>query len=172
MQSDIKMLVGLQPDTTEKLLNLHASHYIEKHGFNRVFESEVGSQLLDAIQRSERDPHKCNIVSALLHGTTIGAIVIDANEPGKEELGAHFRWFFVDPEFASAGVGPRVIEAAMKFALEHGLKRAYLTTYKGTPAARTTFGRLGFKMKGTIAAETEGATVEEELWIWKIDDTE
>jgi hypothetical protein len=120
-QNDIKIVVGLQPDTTGKLLNFHASHYIKEHGFGRIFESEVGRQLLDAIQRSEREPNKCNIVSAIANGSTIGAIVIDANEPGKEELGAHFRWFFVDPEFATAGVGPQLIEAAMTLVLKHKL---------------------------------------------------
>jgi ribosomal protein S18 acetylase RimI-like enzyme len=169
MQSDIQIKVGLQPDTVEKLLNLHASLYIREHGFDRVFEGEVGRQLLDAIARSERNPEMCNVISAVKNGATIGAIVIDGNEPGKEPLGAHFRWFFVDPEFTKAGIGPRVIEAAMEFVISHRLSRAYLTTYKDKPAARTTFRRLGFKLIETIAPETQGAIVDEELWIWKSD---
>ncbi|WP_035676482.1 GNAT family N-acetyltransferase [Bradyrhizobium liaoningense] len=158
--------VGWQSDSIEKLISLHARHYIDQHKFGRSFESAVENDLKNAMARSSQEPHKCNIISAIAHCETVGAVVIDGNEPGREALGARFRWLFVAPSHERLGVAPAIIKAGMEFVKLNEFNTAYLTTYQGKNAARSLFLSLGFEQSKLVEPQTIGASVDEEVWVW------
>lgn len=163
--TECQIVVGWQADSVESLLRFHARHYVDEHGFDAAFESDLARQILDVAKRSRDKPNHCNIVSAMKDGSTIAALVVDGSEP-EAEPGAHFRWLFVKPEFGRAGIVPRVLRRAMDFVLEHGFRNAFASTYKGKPAARVTLRELGFQLVSEEAAKTVGAKVQEEQWVW------
>lgn len=138
--SGIEIAAGYRPRLIGRITEMHARHYARSSGFGQSFESLVASGLADFAGRLERPSNA--IWCALRHGEIIGSVAIDG-----EDLGgglAHLRWFIVEDGLQGAGVGRRLLTAAMGFVDERAFAETHLWTFAGLNAARHLYEGLGF----------------------------
>jgi DNA-binding MarR family transcriptional regulator/GNAT superfamily N-acetyltransferase len=138
--SGIEIAAGYRPGLIGRITDMHARHYARDSGFGQSFESLVASGLAEFAGRLDRP---CNAIwCALRGGAIVGSVAIDG-----EDLGgglAHLRWFIVEDGLQGAGVGRRLLTAAMAFVDELAFPETHLWTFAGLNAARHLYEAQGF----------------------------
>ncbi|NBB49007.1 GNAT family N-acetyltransferase [Rhizobium sp. CRIBSB] len=136
----IAIAAGYRPGLIGRITDMHARHYSRSSGFGQNFESLVASGLAEFAGRLDRP---CNAIwYALRDGEIVGSVAIDG-----EDLGggfAHLRWFIVEDGLQGAGVGRRLLAAAMAFVDELAFPETHLWTFAGLNAARHLYEAQGF----------------------------
>ncbi|MFZ5548667.1 MAG: bifunctional helix-turn-helix transcriptional regulator/GNAT family N-acetyltransferase [Pseudomonadota bacterium] len=136
----VEILRGYQPGLIARITQMHAQFYARHAGFGQRFESVVASGLAEFFNRLD-SPR--NAVWAARQGAEwIGSVAIDG-----EDLGggiAHLRWFIVDDGIRGAGVGRKLLSAALAFADAGGYAQTQLWTFSSLAAARHLYESHGF----------------------------
>lgn len=136
----LDVVQGYRPGLLGRITEMHALSYERAVGFGRRFEALVAGGLAEFAERLD-NPH--NAIWAAVQGERIvGSIAIDGEPVG---LGAaHLRWFIADEDVRGAGLGTRLLTAALAFADSGPFERAELWTFRGLDAARQLYERVGF----------------------------
>jgi len=106
------------------------------------------------------DSGKDNVFILEANGSVSGCIAVIH----KEDEVAHFRFFFVEPEFRGLGAGNKLIEAAINFCREKKYKSIYLWTFSKLAAARHLYSKNGFRITATGENTDWGVPIMEERW--------
>jgi GNAT superfamily N-acetyltransferase len=133
---------GYYPGVVGKITEIHAVYYHEHWGFDVSFETQVGREL--SIFVDEFDEDRDGLWVATASGKFAGSVAIDGHEAKKE--GARLRWFIVDPEFQSAGLGKKLISCAVEFCKKKQYPKIFLWTFEGLDAARWLYERHNFRL--------------------------
>src|SRR5205085_4453512 len=64
----------------------------------------------------------------------------------RDERAAQLRYFYLEPEFRSIGLGSELMRLFMGFLKEKGYKQAYLWTTNEQTAAASLYERYGFQL--------------------------
>ena len=131
---------GHYPGVLGRVIALHGDYYHRHWGFDKSFETQVGTELCAFMTRF--DERFDFFEAALLEGSFAGAIVIDGQ--GSADQGARLRWFIVDEGAQGQGVGRLLIERALAFCGRAGHERVFLWTFEGLDPARRLYERAGF----------------------------
>ena len=68
---------------------------------------------------------------------------------GSEAPGlAHLRWFLLDDALRGTGVGQRMLDRALAFCRDRGMRQVYLTTFADLHAAAHLYRSRGFALVG------------------------
>jgi len=155
----LELRQGYRPGLIGALTRLHAEYYHHAWGFDHSFEVQVASQLAEFVGRFQ--PGRDVLLSAWRGPELAGALAVDhaAGEPG-----LRLRWLIVDRPWRGGGLGPALLERAMRLALEPGPARVYLYTFRGLEAAKTLYTRAGFYLAKEHAAQQWGASIIEQLY--------
>jgi len=106
------------------------------------------------------DSDKDSIFILEANGSVSGCIAVTHKEDGV----AHFRFFFVEPEFRGLGAGSRLINTAINFCREKKYKSIYLWTFSKLQAARHLYSKNGFRITFTQENTDWGVPIMEERW--------
>ncbi|WP_034297217.1 bifunctional helix-turn-helix transcriptional regulator/GNAT family N-acetyltransferase [Herbaspirillum sp. RV1423] len=140
---DIRIVAGYQPGAIGRIVQMHAVFYARGVGFGSFFESKVAAGLAEFIPRLE---HECNGLWLAMQGERIVAsVAIDGEDLGDNR--AHLRWFIVDDGLRGAGVGKRLLDAALGFCDARKFASVQLWTFQGLDAARRLYEAHGFRLK-------------------------
>ena len=140
---DIRIVAGYQAAAIGRIVQMHALFYARSVGFGSYFESKVAAGLAEFVLRLE---HARNGLWLALQGERIvGSVAIDGEDLGDNR--AHLRWFIVDDGLRGAGVGKRLLEAALGFCDAQGFASTQLWTFRGLDAARRLYETQGFALK-------------------------
>ncbi len=120
---------------------LHARYYGDAWGFDIRFEAEVARELAEFMLAF--DPVRDGLWLVRGEGGVIlGSLIIDRQVLGLD--GGRVRWFILDSQARSAGLGRQMMNEGLAFCRDHGDKALYLKTFSGLDAARHLYESLGF----------------------------
>ena len=149
---------GYYPGVVGKITEIHAVYYHEHWGFDATFETQVGREL--SVFVSEFDEARDGFWAATATDKFAGAVVIDGYNAIAD--GARLRWFIVDPEFQSAGLGHRLISRAVQFCKDKEYPKIFLWTFEGLDAARRLYERHNFRLCETHEVDQWGQQIREQ----------
>jgi GNAT superfamily N-acetyltransferase len=149
---------GYYPGVVGKITELHAVYYHENWGFDVTFETQVGGELSEFVNRF--DPNRDGLWVAVKNGEFAGAIAIDGVDAFGE--GARLRWFIVDPQFQGSGIGQHLITRSIAFCRQKGFPRVYLWTFKGLEDARRLYEAVHFRLSEDSPIDQWGQTILEQ----------
>jgi len=140
---EVRVAAGYQAGVIGRIVQMHAMFYARSVGFGSFFESKVAAGLAEFVPRLD---HPRNGLWLAVQGQRIvGSVAIDGEDLGDNK--AHLRWFIVDDGLRGAGVGRRLMEAAMAFCDDQGFASVQLWTFRGLDAARRLYESYGFQLK-------------------------
>ena len=138
-------------------------------GLDLYFESLVARELGEFLGRM--NPARDGFWLARVNGDIAGSISIDGSIDGTGagggkggSEGARLRWFILDPAYRGQGIGNRLMEEAMAFCDQAGIRKVVLWTFAGLHAARSLYERHGFELREEHEDDQWGKTVTEQLF--------
>jgi GNAT superfamily N-acetyltransferase len=155
---------GYRPGALGRVAEMHAVYYAANWSFGAYFERKVATELAEYLGRY--DPERDRFLCAVRDGRIIGSVTIDGSESASPPDTAHLRWFIMDDAARGSGLGGRLMQEAMGFALATGFAQVYLWTFAGLDAARRLYDRHGFELVEELEAEQWGTTVREQRFVW------
>ncbi|MHA1523781.1 MAG: helix-turn-helix domain-containing GNAT family N-acetyltransferase [Alphaproteobacteria bacterium] len=162
-QPGVEIVPGYSTGLLGRMVAMHASFYARKAGFGREFETLVARDMAQFLTRIDRPAN--GTWFARKDNEIVGGISIDG-----EELGpgiGHIRWFIVDDAARGAGLGTRLMNAAMEFVEEQKFSEVHLWTFEGLAAARALYESRGFVLAGQKLGQKWGTQVLEQKFVWK-----
>lgn len=138
----VDIVAGFRPGAIGAVIQLHGRYYGTVWGLDRRFEAEVAAEFAEFAGRF--DEVRDGLWLAVDGGRIVGSIVMDGGDGRRP--GARLRWFILDPAYHGQGLGQRLMQAAMRFAVERGYGEVYLMTFAGLDAARRIYEAWGFRL--------------------------
>jgi len=126
------------------IIYLHGILYAKEYGYDYTFEAYVAEPLGEFAKRANI---RERIWIVEQNGKVLGSISLCEVSTNEAQL----RWFLVSPELRGRGIGKRLLEALVNFAIEQNYKSISLWTVKGLDAAKTIYASFGF----TLAEDVE-----------------
>jgi len=152
---------GYRPGLLGRIAEMHALYYSCAVQFGLRFESVVAGGLAEFAERLDRPQ---NAIWAAAQGERIvGAVAIDGEDLGENR--AHLRWFIVSDGLRGAGVGRRLLLAAIAFVDERAFAETQLWTFRGLDAARKLYENSGFVCVDERPGERWGSEVLEQRFV-------
>ena len=156
--------VGYYPGVVGKIIESHAVYYYENWGFDVSFETQVGGELSEFVQRFNSNTD--GLWVAVLKGEIGGAIAIDGSDAFTE--GARLRWFIVAPHFQGHGIGKNLIERAIEFCKQRHFPTSYLWTFQGLEDARRIYEAFDFRLWEENKVTQWGRNIIEQKYVLRI----
>ena len=152
---------GWQPGLLGRAVEMHARYYARTANFGSVFEAKVAGGLAEFAGRL--DSPRNGLWAALHAGIAVGTIAIDGEDMGQGS--AHLRWFIVEDGLRGAGIGRRLLEAALAFCDEQGFRDTQLWTFRGLNVARRLYEAAGFALAEEFTGRQWGEDVVEQRFV-------
>jgi DNA-binding MarR family transcriptional regulator/N-acetylglutamate synthase-like GNAT family acetyltransferase len=152
---------GYIPGLLGRMVELHGAYYSREVSFGLEFEVLVGRELAEFFTRLD---HPGNATWYVLHNRRIaGGISIagETLEPGIAQL----RWFILDDAVRGAGLGSKLMDAAMAFVRQQDFTQVYLWTFAGLDAARGLYEKHGFELAEEKTGRKWGPEVLEQKFV-------
>jgi GNAT superfamily N-acetyltransferase len=160
LKSEISIVEGYIPGALGRVAELHAKYYSEQVKFGLQFELRVARTVGDFLARY--DPQRDGLWFAVVNGRIEGTVSIDGSAAAAE--GARLRWFIVSEELRCAGIGSRLLNAAVAFCRDRHYERIYLWTFEQFAATRRLYERHGFVLTEQLEGMHYGSAVREERY--------
>lgn len=151
---------GYIPGAIGKITELHARYYHRFWDFGLFFERKVAGGLTEFLGRF--DASRDGLWLAVSEDVIVGSIAIDGKSA--QQADAHLRWFIVDMDIQSTGVGRRLLDRAVSFCRKCRHPKIYLWTFEGLDAARHLYESSGFTLSKEIMEDSWGKSVKEQLF--------
>lgn len=157
-------LLPYEPGGIGEVVLAHARYYSSRWGFDVRFETQVASEL--AAFMAAFDGRRDGFWRAVTDGRFAGSAAVDGSgsEPGEARL----RWFIVDESYRGAGIGSRLLDAALDFCRSRGFASVHLWTFAGLDAARALYERAGFRLVEEAEGDGWGTAVTEQKFVLRL----
>jgi GNAT superfamily N-acetyltransferase len=132
---------GFLPGAVGLITAWHGLYYGRIWGLSERFEAEVARELAELVETTR--PGRDLMLLALVEGRMVGSVVIDGRSGDGE---GRLRWFVLDQNFAGQGIGRRLLDRALAFCRETGVKTLSLWTFAGLDQARRLYDHAGFRL--------------------------
>jgi GNAT superfamily N-acetyltransferase len=152
----------IEPGDIGYLIFLHGALYAREYGLDHTFEGDVAIKLGEFAK--SYDPTKDYFAVAEIDGRIVGSIVIS----GLPDQVAQLRFFLVHPDARGHGLGRRLMQDALAFCREKGVRNVWLWTISELKAAGHLYRDAGFKVTEENTHEIWGTTRTEQrydLWL-------
>lgn len=138
----------------------HSILYEKEYGLGGTFEQYV----LDSLTKYIDEQPEGEVWIAEHSGRMVGSIAIVRTE----EKTAQLRWFLIEPEYRSAGLGRQLMTIAMDYCKQKKFSRVYLWTFQDLKAARHLYKSFGFRPTEQVESNGWRNGVVEERWdmVW------
>ena len=150
---------GLRPGDIGAVARLHGVFYEREHGLDHRIEASVAESMArcaDALAASDG----AALWVAEHEGKVVGAIGMTGEGGGVVRL----RWFLVAPESRGAGIGGRLLHAALDWARGQGYERVVLFTFGDLVDAARLYARAGFRRVSERVGTEWSEVMVEERW--------
>ena len=145
---NVRIRHELEPGDLGMVVHLHGVLYAREHGLDTTFEPYVAKPLADfALGGSGR------LWIAEEGDRMVGSIALVDAEAAVGQL----RWFLVVPEARGTGLGKRLLDEALAYARQRGLRHIYLWSFATLTDALLLYERAGFKTTETKTGFVWGA---------------
>lgn len=141
------------------IISIHKKLYNDEYKFSSVFSDYVEKYV--TLFDKSHDKNRENIWLAEINSKPIGVIAIVKDD----ESTAQLRWFLIEPEARSIGLGHKLVETALDFCREKNYTHVFLWTADILKAARHIYKSYGFNLTESIDNTTwTNKLVKEERW--------
>lgn len=155
--NDIAIRTELQPGDMGYIIYMHGLLYSREYNFGIQFENYVANGLVEF--KEQYDPKRNRVWVCEHKGRMIGFLLLmDRGES------AQLRYFLIDPEYRSVGLGSKLMNLYMDFLHECGYKHSYLWTTSELHAAISLYKRYGFQLTEEKESTTFGKLVTEQRY--------
>ena len=155
--NDISIRTQLQPGDIGYVTYMHGALYSKEYDYGLQFESYVARGLCEFYEKY--NPHRNRIWACEHRDRTIGFLLLmDRGES------AQLRYFLIEPEYRSLGLGSKLLSLYMDFLRECGYKRSYLWTTHELTTAAALYKRLGYKLTEEKESNSFGKPVTEQRY--------
>jgi GNAT superfamily N-acetyltransferase len=138
----------LRPGDLGMVIHLHGVHYAREYGLDTTFEPYVAKPLADFVLAGAG-----RLWIAEEHGRVIGSIAVVDAKDGVGQL----RWFLITPEARGTGLGRRLLETALAYCRDRGMRLVFLWSFAQLGDALRLYERAGFQVNETNKAHLWGA---------------
>ena len=121
------------------IVERHARLYAEEYGWDARFETLVAR--ITAEMTAAPDPARERCWIAERDGQRLGCVFLAKDDPDT----ARIRLLLVEPAARGAGLGRKLVEAAVGFARRAGYREIVLWTHRELHAARRIYADIGFR---------------------------
>jgi DNA-binding MarR family transcriptional regulator/GNAT superfamily N-acetyltransferase len=136
----------------------HGAIYAREFGWDESFEALVARVVAD--YAASHDPRREAAWIAEVDGAPVGCVFCVRHD----DVTAQLRLLLVESTARGLGVGSRLVEECLRFALRAGYKRIMLWTYDETVDAHRIYRRMGFTLDEEKKARAFGRDMVEEVW--------
>jgi GNAT superfamily N-acetyltransferase len=150
---------GLRPGDIGAVARMHGVLYAREYGLDHRIEASVAESMArraDALAASDG--------AALWVAERDGAVVGAIGMTGERDGVARLRWFLVAPEARGAGIGGRLLDAALGWARAQAYERVVLFTFGDLVAAARLYTRAGFRRVSERVGTEWSEVMVEERW--------
>lgn len=140
----------LNPGDLGYLTYLHGKIYSEESGYDIGFEGYVCNTFYEFSKKYSTD--KDRIFLACDNNVIIGCIAIVGHTTKEAQL----RWYLIDPKYRGIGLGKKLYEKALNYAMEKGYKKLWLVTTKNQKKAVNIYEASGFKEVSQTIVDMRG----------------
>lgn len=138
----------LRPGDLGMVIHLHGVLYAREYGLDTTFEPYVAKPLADfAMSGAGR------LWIAEEDGRVIGSIAVVDAEEGVGQL----RWFLLTPEARGTGLGRRMLETALTYCRDRGMRSVFLWSFAQLDDALRLYERAGFRITERNTSHLWGA---------------
>ena len=148
----------LKPGDIGAIIHMHGTLYEQEYGLDYTFEGYVAAGMGEFA--AVYDPDKDYFAVAEVDGRIVGSIVI-VHQPDQV---AQLRWFLVSPEMRGAGLGRKLLEAAISFCREQKFRLVILWTISELKPALHLYQSVGFRLTEQHTHQIWGAERTEEKY--------
>lgn len=134
----------------------HCVLYKREYGLDGVFEKYV----LEGLYKYLEEKPIGKIWVAECEGKIIGSIAV----VGSDDKEAQLRWFLIEPEFRSSGIGRKLMEEAIHFCMKKSFQKVFLWTFTDLKAARHLYHSFGFALVEEVPNDIWRSGLIEEKW--------
>src|SRR4029453_763781 len=145
---NVRIRHQLAPGDLGMVVHLHGVLYAREHGLATTFEPYVAKPLADFVLGGSG-----RLWIAEGGGRTGGSI---ARGDAGGAVG-QLRWFLVVPEARGTGLGKRLLDEALAYARQRGLRHIYLWSFATLTDALRLYERAGFRTTQTKTGFVWGA---------------
>lgn len=142
LSPDLKAEIVLRerrPGDLGWIVERHARLYAEEYGWDARFETLVAR--IAAEMTAALDPARERCWVAERDGQRLGCVFLAKDDPDT----ARIRLLLVEPAARGAGLGRKLVEAAVAFARRAGYREVVLWTHRELHAARRIYAGAGFR---------------------------
>lgn len=140
---------------------LHGVLYAREHGYDYTFEAYVAEPL---VQFARRTNPREQIWIVEQNEKVLGSIALCEISTSEAQL----RWFLLSPEIRGHGIGKRLVQSLIDFAISQDYESISLWTVKGLEAARNIYISFGFILTEEIEHLVWGSLHAEQKYLLKI----
>ena len=149
---------NLQPGDIGYITYLHGTLYAKEYGWDHTFEGYVAKSLAEfALSFDARE--ECLWI-AEMDGQIVGSIGI----VGESSSEAQLRWLLVHPTMRGRGLGRYLLDTALQFCRDRGLKSVFLWTVSDLKVAAHMYQSTGFHRTEQKTHQIWGKTLTEERY--------
>lgn len=145
-------------DDIDYVICRHQILYREEYGLSNIFGDYVEESVHHFAQNY--DKYKECMLIPEMNGHPVGSIAIVKVDDETAQL----RYFFLESETRSRGLGNKLVDMALDFSKEKGYKHIFLETISILNTARHIYASKGFKITQTHKNTTWGNNILEERW--------
>jgi GNAT superfamily N-acetyltransferase len=142
---------------------LHREVYGAEQPWNEEFIAYVADGLASYLV--EARPGRDAIWTVSDGDRLLASVAVWQHADGRAQL----RWFVVHPASRGAGIGRALLDAAVAFARDRGVRELFLWTVAGLDAAAHLYHRAGFRCVESVRAQRWGSHITEERHQLRID---
>jgi peptidyl-dipeptidase Dcp len=158
--TDIHIRNVLHPGDLGYIVHMHGRLYKKEYNYGIEFESYVAAGLSEFYQHYEPDRDRVWICE---HNEKIIGFLLLMH---RENNSAQLRYFILEPEYRSIGLGKKLMEFYINFLKQSGYTSSYLWTTDELPAAASLYVRFGFTLTEEKDSTAFGKPVKEQRYDW------
>jgi peptidyl-dipeptidase Dcp len=155
---DIIIRNTIEPGDIGFIIHRHGKLYNEEYNYSVAFESYVSGGMHEFYQHYDADADRVWICE---YDKKITGFLLLMHRPGNA---AQLRYFYVEPEYRSIGLGKKLMQLYMDFLKEKDYTSSYLWTTDELHAAASLYKKHGFKLTEEKASTAFGKPLKEQRY--------
>jgi len=141
------------------IVSSHAKLYWREYGWAEPFEGLCAQIVADFVNNFDPERERCWIVE--MNGENVGCVMLVKDDQPNV---ARLRLLLVDPKARGLGLGAKLVDECVRFALAKGYTKITLWTHSVLSAARHVYEGAGFKLTSSEPRRSWGKDVVAEFW--------
>ena len=154
---EISIRTDLRPGDIGRVIHMHGALYSTEYNYSIQFEMYVAKGLCEFYE--EYDSQRNRVWICEHQRKMIGFLLLMDREQA-----AQLRYFLIEPEYRSIGIGSRLMKQYMDFLRQCGYKKSYLWTTHELSTAASIYKRFGFQLTEEKESTSFGKPLREQRY--------